>query len=145
MRSDRARAAGDRGMVTAELAASLPVLVLVLAVALSAVSVGGARVRVQDAAREAARAAARGDDEVAHRLAEQYAPGARLTITATGSQVTVVAVLRAHVLAGWLPAVTIRERAAAAREAEQSATRPDVAGEASAVGSAAGHGSGVPP
>jgi len=44
-------------MVTAELAACLPVLVLMLAVAVSAVSVAGVRVRAQDAAREAAREA----------------------------------------------------------------------------------------
>ena len=47
----------DRGMVSAELAAALPVLMLVLAVAVSAVAVVGARVRLQDAAREAARSA----------------------------------------------------------------------------------------
>ena len=56
--------------MTAELATCLPVLVLLLAVELSAVSVAGQRVRMQDAAREAARAAARGDDATARRLAQ---------------------------------------------------------------------------
>ncbi|MDT4923224.1 MAG: hypothetical protein QOG01_937 [Pseudonocardiales bacterium] len=103
-------------MVTAELAACLPVLVLILGVALSAVSVVAARVRVQDAAREAARAAARGDPAAALRLAHEAAPGARLQVT-TGA-VEVVAIVRAavHPLGGWLPAVTVTERAVAAVE-----------------------------
>jgi len=88
--------------VTAELATCLPVLVLLLAVALSAVSVAGQRVRMQDAAREAARAAARGDDATARRLAQQYAPGARVTIDRSGGTVTVVAGGSMHLLARWL-------------------------------------------
>ena len=110
MRSD------DRGMVTAELAACLPVLVLVLAVALSAQSVAGARVRVQDAAREAARAAARGDQVVARRLASRAAPGATVAITVSGAEVIAVARARVHPLASWLPALTLTERAVAALE-----------------------------
>lgn len=106
----------DRGMVTAELAACLPVLVLVLAVALSAVSVTGARVRVQDAAREAARASARGDPAVAVELAQRAAPGVQVSVTTSGDQVVAVATLQEHLLASWLPAVTITERAVAAVE-----------------------------
>jgi Flp pilus assembly protein TadG len=103
-------------MVTAELAACLPVLVLVLGVALTAVAVVGARVRLQDAAREAARAAGRGDQAAGRRLAEQAAPGARLTVTRDGE--TVIAVVRAdvHPLGGWLPAITVAERCVAAVE-----------------------------
>src|SRR3954447_25061491 len=114
MPSDRRR---DRGMVTAELAACLPVLVLVLAVAISAVAVMAERVRLQDAAREAARAAGRGDQAVARRVADQAAPGARVTIAA-GSGTTVVAVASARVrpLGVWLPALTVTERCVAAQE-----------------------------
>jgi Flp pilus assembly protein TadG len=114
MRCSRLR--GDGGMVTAELAACLPVLVLLLAVALSAVTVANARVRVQDAAREAARAAARGDLPAAHSLAAQAAPGVSVQITVIGTQVVAVAILRMHVLASWLPAVTVTEKAVAALE-----------------------------
>lgn len=114
MRSSRPR--GDRGTVTAELATCLPVLVLLLAVVLSAVSVSGVRVRAQDAAREAARAAARGDAAAADRLAQQYAPGAVITIARSAEEVTVVARVRANLLARWLPAVTVTERAVAAIE-----------------------------
>lgn len=106
----------DRGMVTAELAASLPVLVLVLAVTLSAIVVGGDRVRAQDAAREAARAVARGDRATASRLAAAAAPGASLRVTTSGDQVVAVTRLRVHLLARWLPAVTVTERAVAAVE-----------------------------
>ena len=49
-------------MVTAETAVVLPVLLLVLAAAVSAVTVVGAQLRCVDAAREGARAAARGED-----------------------------------------------------------------------------------
>jgi Flp pilus assembly protein TadG len=109
-------------MVTAELATCLPVLVLILAVALTAVSAVGARVRLQDAAREAARAAARGDRAAASRLAARAAPGAAVSITSGATEV--VAVVRGHVhpLGGWLPALAIRERAVAA--VEPSAASP---------------------
>ena len=115
MRSDRRRPI-DRGMVTAELAASLPVLVLLLAVALSAASVASARVRAQDAAREAARASARGDDAAARALARDAAPGAQLHLAASGDEVTAVASVHVRLPVPFLPAVTVEERAVAARE-----------------------------
>jgi Flp pilus assembly protein TadG len=52
------RFAGEAGMVTAETAVVLPVLLLVLAGAVAAVTVVGAQLRCVDAAREGARAAA---------------------------------------------------------------------------------------
>ena len=103
-------------MVTAELAACLPVLVLVLAVALSAVSVASARVRLQDAAREAARAAARGDAGAARALARDAAPGARLEVQAAAGDTVAVLHASVHPLGDWLPAVSITERAVAATE-----------------------------
>jgi hypothetical protein len=103
-------------MVTAELAACLPVLVLLLAVALSAVSVASVRVRAQDAAREAARAAARGDDHNAAELARAAAPGAQIRLQVTGDDVVAIASVRAHLLVPFLPPVTVTEQAVAARE-----------------------------
>jgi len=50
----------DRGMVTAELALAVPVVVMVLALGLAAIRVGVDQVRCVDAARLAARALARG-------------------------------------------------------------------------------------
>ncbi|HZY74808.1 MAG TPA: TadE family type IV pilus minor pilin [Jatrophihabitantaceae bacterium] len=102
--------------MTAELAVCLPVLVLFVAVMVSAVSIAGLRVRAQDAAREAARAAARGDDAVAQQLAAQAAPGAALTLARSGADVTAIVQVSAHLLAHWLPAVTVREQAVAALE-----------------------------
>ena len=75
------RLRGDRGMVTAELAMALPVLIIVLAAGLATVTVVGQRVRAEDAAREAARAAARGDTVAAHRLVSQVAPGASVSVS----------------------------------------------------------------
>lgn len=106
----------DRGMVTAELAACLPVLVLLLAVALSAVSVASTRVRVQDAAREAARAAARGDSAIAGRLAQDSQPGVVVRLHRSGDTVTATASVRQHLLLPFLPAVTVSEHAVAAAE-----------------------------
>lgn len=89
------RRVGERGAVTAELALGIPVLLVVtLALAwLLGVVVG--QVRVVDAAREAARAVARGDPEAeAVALARRIAPpGARVSVR-TGEQVTVTVTAR---------------------------------------------------
>jgi Flp pilus assembly protein TadG len=116
------RRRSDRGTVTAELAVCLPVLMLLLAVAVSAVLVADAHVRAVDAAREAARAAARGDPGVGSRLAREAAPGSRLAVTTTGDDVVATVRLRVHLLASWLPAVTVTGRAVAA--VEPRATSP---------------------
>ncbi len=70
----RARSTGDRGMVTAEAALVLPVLVVVAVALAWLVLVGAAQVGCLDAAREAARLTARGEppdavDAVVSRLA----------------------------------------------------------------------------
>jgi Flp pilus assembly protein TadG len=103
-------------MVTAELAACLPVLVLILGVAISAMMVVAERVRLADAAREAARAAARGDPGAGRRLALEDAPGARVTVSTGGGAVTAVATKAVHPLGGWLPSFTVSERCVAAAE-----------------------------
>jgi Flp pilus assembly protein TadG len=103
-------------MVTAELAAALPVLVVVLAATMSAVAVVGARIRLQDAARDLARAAARNDVATGRTLAARDAPAATLTLDRDGSDVVAVAVQQVHPLGGWLPAVHQSERAVAVLE-----------------------------
>jgi Flp pilus assembly protein TadG len=78
----RTRRDDDReaGMVTAETAVVLPVLLLVLAGAVAAVVVVGAQLRCVDAAREAARAAARGDTAAAVvQVAQGAAPDGAVT------------------------------------------------------------------
>ena len=101
-------AAVDAGTVTAELAACLPVLVLLLAFAVGVVGVGSARVRAQDAAREAARAAARGDPAAGERLAHEAAPGSTVTITHGRRRRDRDGASRAARRdVAWLPAVTV--------------------------------------
>ncbi|MBN9619590.1 MAG: hypothetical protein J0H43_07645, partial [Actinobacteria bacterium] len=75
-----------------------------------------ARVRAQDAAREAVRAAARGDPAAARALAAQAAPGGRLALSVSGDEVTAVVVSDVRPLGGWLPGITVSERAAAVVE-----------------------------
>ncbi|MGY1828573.1 MULTISPECIES: TadE family type IV pilus minor pilin [unclassified Blastococcus] len=88
----------ETGMVTAETAVVLPVLLLVLAGAVAAVTVVGAQLRCVDAAREGARAAARGEDAavVAEWAGRAAPPGARTAIAAGGDElrVTVAAEVR---------------------------------------------------
>jgi hypothetical protein len=76
-------------MVTAELAAALPVLVLLLLAGLSAVRVVDARVRCLDSAREVARAAARGDTGAAARARAVAPAGAQVSIARRPQRVTV--------------------------------------------------------
>jgi Flp pilus assembly protein TadG len=87
----RLRAGRESGMVTAETAVVLPVLLLVLAGAVAAVTVVGAHLRCVDAAREGARAAARGEDVTAvTALTSRAAPeGAVTTMTVDAAEVTV--------------------------------------------------------
>lgn len=115
MRS-RVRRRSDAGTVTAELAACLPVLVLVLGVALSAVGAAGTRVRLQDAAREAARLAARGDDETARQVSARIAPGSQLQLRSTDGEVVATVHATVHPLTDLLPGLGLTETAVAAIE-----------------------------
>lgn len=108
--------AGDRGAVTAEAALVLPLLVALTAALCWLLAVGAAQVRTVDAAREAARAVARGDDAGAARdLAARVAPaGATVTIGRTGEEVHVEVTGRVDGpggLVGWLPGATVRAEA----------------------------------
>jgi Flp pilus assembly protein TadG len=78
-------------MVTAETAVALPVLLLVLAAAVAALVVVGAQLRCVDAAREAVRAATRGDPpaEVARVAAAAGPAGATVARSVAGGAVTV--------------------------------------------------------
>lgn len=78
-------------MVTAETAVVLPVLLLVLAAAVGAVIVVGGQLRCVDAAREAVRAAARGEDvAVVSDLAARAAPdGAVSRVSGSDDEVRV--------------------------------------------------------
>jgi hypothetical protein len=86
----------------------LPVLALLLAVGLWAVAVAGAQVRCVDAARDAARAVARGEsDATATTAAEAAAPGgAQIAVSRTGGLVTVTVSARVGGGVGPLSAIT---------------------------------------
>lgn len=108
----------DRGTATAELAVVLPALMLVVAACLTAISVLFAQLRCVDAAREAARAAARGEgDAVVRSVAGRSAPdgaGVRVDVAGTEVRVTVSAVAGAG--GGLLPAFGVEATAVALRE-----------------------------
>ncbi len=78
-------------MVTAETAVVLPVLLLVLAGAVAVVVVVGAQLRCVDAAREGARAAARGDPPpiVAEIVRDAAPDGAVVSVTTEGDRIRV--------------------------------------------------------
>ncbi|GAA1914018.1 hypothetical protein GCM10009737_14170 [Nocardioides lentus] len=108
--------------MTAETAMALPVLVAVTIGLVWLLSVGLAQVRVVDAARETARAAARGDDaggalEIGRRVAP---PGASVDLGVGGDEVR--AVVTAPVVGpggvfGFLPTVQVRAEAVTVPEA----------------------------
>ncbi|MEV8376843.1 TadE family type IV pilus minor pilin [Kribbella sp. NPDC056861] len=81
----------DHGAITAEAALVLPVLLAFLALGLWVVGTVITNIRCIDAARDTARAAARGEsEEIARQLGERAAPqGATITITQTGTTIHV--------------------------------------------------------
>jgi Flp pilus assembly protein TadG len=105
-------------MVTAETAVVLPVLLLVLAGAVAAVVVVGAQLRCVDAAREGARAAARGEPVAAvTALAGRAAPdGAVTTVSPEGDEVRVSVSARIAPLGPVPLRITVSAAAVALRE-----------------------------
>ncbi len=85
----RLRRKGEAGMITAEFAAVLPAVVLMLGVLLNTVAIGIDQIRCVDAARAVARAVARGEPTAAAKhLAARSAPdGAQLTVGTRGDRV----------------------------------------------------------
>jgi Flp pilus assembly protein TadG len=112
---------GERGAVTAELALVLPVLVAVTVGLVWLLAIGAAQIRTVDAARETARAVARGDDEgdAVARGREVAPPGSTFTVSRGDGEVRVTVT---GVVAGpgglfsHLPAPQVRAEAVAAEE-----------------------------
>lgn len=128
------------GMVTAELAVALPVLLLMLAAGFGAISVAASQVRAQDQAREIARLVARGDSSAADLVDPGGWPGPSrpsdsgssdtsatttagrvVSVTRSATQVRVTVRQTVRPFSRLLPAMTVAASAVAARE-------PDVAG-----------------
>jgi Flp pilus assembly protein TadG len=116
-----ARGCRERGYVTAETAVVLPVVAVVLAAALWAVSATTAQLRCVDAARDAARAAARGDDDASVLAIATAAAPAHAQVSVARTDTDVVVIVRARVGAAGgvlaaLPAPTAAATAVAAPE-----------------------------
>jgi hypothetical protein len=104
----------DRGQFTAELAAGLPALMLLLLAGLTAVVAVSIRLQCLDTAREAALAASRGDPGGA--AARQAPPHATIHIATAADTVTVDVAAPVPLLGAHLPRLTVHATAVAARE-----------------------------
>lgn len=112
----------DGGMATAELAVVLPVLVLLVAAGMTAISVLVGQLRCVDAAREGARAAARGEEVgVVTAVAQRSGPsGAAVEVAAGEADVQVTVSASVGAPGGPLPTFRVRASAVAVREPETS-------------------------
>ncbi|WP_137843264.1 TadE family type IV pilus minor pilin [Microbacterium sp. 2FI] len=86
------RLGDDRGAVVAEFAVALPAVVLVLVLGAGVLTASARQVRLQDAASDAARLAARGeDDERVHSAVTAALPGAQVAVDRRDDLVCVTA------------------------------------------------------
>ncbi|MBO3740799.1 TadE family type IV pilus minor pilin [Actinoplanes flavus] len=104
----------DRGSFTAEFAAGLPALMVLLSAGITAVTAVATRMQCLDAAREAALSAARGEPSTA---AVRMAPeGAAIRVSEGGETVTAEVSAPVRILGSDLPGMTVQASASAARE-----------------------------
>jgi hypothetical protein len=109
------RRGGDRGGVTVEAAISIAGFAVFLALTLGGAAAAADHVRCVDAAREAARLTARGEQDKARTAAKRIAPkNAEVTITMTGEHIQVQ--VSATPLGGLLPGLHLQAEAFAVRE-----------------------------
>jgi hypothetical protein len=108
--------------VTVEAAIALSALVVVLTLCLAGVAAMVAQLRVTDAAGEAARLAARGDNDAARSAVAALAPAGSDLHVSGGDLVT--ALVAAPPLGALLPGVRLRASAVAAREPSQQPRQP---------------------
>ena len=96
------RAAGDRGSVTAEFAAVVPAVILLLACCLASLQIAGQQLRLQDAAADVSRSVARGGSAgLAARV------GASVSVTQHGDLVCARLSARSRSPAGTLLGLTL--------------------------------------
>jgi len=105
---------GDDGMVTVEAAIALCALVTVLAMALAGVAMVLDQIRCTDAAREAARLVARGEQDRAAAAVHQIVSDGTLAVVSNGDAITVTVADPAA--GGLLPGVRVHADAYAVRE-----------------------------
>ncbi|SDG42358.1 TadE-like protein [Sinosporangium album] len=109
----------SRGSITAETAAVLPVIVVVLAASLWMIAIVDGQLRCVDAARTGARAAARGEspDQVRQAVASSLPSGAHVVVTRDGGAVRVEVAFKVRPEWGnGLPGITVRATAVSAAE-----------------------------
>jgi Flp pilus assembly protein TadG len=118
----------QRGAATAELALGIPLLVSLTIGLVWLLTIGLAQVRMVDAARETARAGARGEtDAAAVARGLQVAPGARLSLVARDGNVVATAsdtVAPPGGLLGFLPQVHVHAEAVTAAETDLTGGGP---------------------
>ncbi|MEV1328278.1 TadE family type IV pilus minor pilin [Micromonospora costi] len=120
----RRRLAGrDRGSFTAELAAGLPALLLLLLAGLTAVNAVTTRAGCLYAAREAALAASRGEDG-ASAAAPSLPPGADVTLSVGDERVQATVRAPVRALGARLPRIAVVATAVAAVEPGATAADP---------------------
>ncbi|GAB1644660.1 TadE family type IV pilus minor pilin [Krasilnikovia sp. MM14-A1259] len=113
----------DRGSFTAELAAGLPALMLLLFAGLTAVGAVTMQSQCVDAAREGAIAAARGESGAV--AAARVAPtGSTVDVRVDGDTVAVMVAAHVRVLGNNLPVLMVRASAVAAREPDDTGEIP---------------------
>jgi Flp pilus assembly protein TadG len=105
---------GDRGSFTAEFAAGLPALLLLLYAGLTIVDAVATRIECVDAAREGALAAARGEPPAP--AIERIAPEATHDVAIGTDLVTVTVVSRLRPIGDLTLPITVTAEATAARE-----------------------------
>lgn len=103
----------DEGMATVEAAIALAAIVAGMVLCLGALLATSAQIRCVDAAREAARLAARGDTAAAISTARRVAPpGADIAVSEDGNLIVATVTARTPLL----PPIRLRASAVAARE-----------------------------
>jgi Flp pilus assembly protein TadG len=111
----RVRNGSDAGMVSVEAAIAMCAFVVVLGLALAAIIAVTDQLRCTDAAREAARLAARGEQDRGRVAAERIAPrGATVAISVDGDNIAVE--VQAAPAGGLLPGLRVAGQAYAVAE-----------------------------
>lgn len=118
-----AAAAYDFGSVTAEAAIALPALVVVFGAGVWGLGIGSLQARCESAARSAALAAARGEEDsaITTRVSAALGPGAVVALSHSGATVSVLVAARSAG-AGLLPSWSVSATATA--ELEPPASLP---------------------
>jgi Flp pilus assembly protein TadG len=97
----------EAGTVTAEFAAVVPAVILILVVCLGTVQLAGRRLILQDAASDTARILARGEPSAATRRAQQLVPGVAVARQNSDGMVCAILSTPVAVAGGMLGAVTL--------------------------------------